>query len=262
MHPIILTTPWFNVYSYGFLLALGYSTAIAIACYKAKKNSLDPGAIFDLMLLQLIVGVLGSRLLFIAEYVPDKLLTVDFLAFEQGGLTFYGSIITGFIFDLIYLKIKRIPFWKTMDCIGLSMGPAIAISRVGCFLNGCCYGTECSPAIGFQFRFAGQGYHHATQLYESFLALIAFSIILWFIKHRQTHYGQVFLGFISLYGFFRFFIEFIREENPVFLLGMTLSQLLSILFITSSIIIWKINLKNKELEIMPDTNEVSLENVK
>ena len=262
MHPILLTTPWFNVYSYGFLLALGYTAAIALACYKAKKNSLDPGAIFDLMLLQLIVGILGSRFLFLAEYIPNKLLTQSFFAFEQGGLTFYGSVISSFIFDLIYLKFKQMPFWKTMDCIGFCMGPAIAISRIGCFLNGCCYGTECSPAIGFQFRLTGESYHHATQLYESALSLVAFSIILWFMKHKQSHHGQVFLGFISLYGFFRFFIEFIRAENPVFFLGMTLSQLLSIIFIISSIIIWKINLKNKSLEILPDTNEVSLEGLK
>ena len=258
MHPIVISTPWFNIYSYGFLLALGYSAAIALACFKAKKNSLDTGAIFDLMLLQLIVGILGSRFLFLAEYVPNKLFSIDFLAFEQGGLTFYGSVITGFIFDLLFLKIKGIPFWKAMDCVGFCMGPAIAISRVGCFLNGCCYGTICSPTIGFQFRFTGQEFRHATQLYESFLSLIAFAIIFWFIKHKQTHHGQVFLGFISLYGFFRFFIEFLRAENPVVLFGMTLSQLLSIIFITASIIIWKINLKNKELEIMPDMNEVSL----
>ena len=262
MHPIIITTPWFNVYSYGFLLAIGYTITIALTCYKAKKNSLDTGAIFDLMLLQLIIGVLGSRFLFLAEFVQDKLFTMNFLALEQGGLTFYGSVIAGFCFDMIYLKIKQIPVWKAMDCIGFGLGPGIAIARIGCFLNGCCYGLECSPSIGFQFRAAGQGYYHATQIYESILSLIAFCIILWFIKHKQTHHGQVLLGFISLYAFFRFFIEFIRAENPVFLLGMTLSQVLSILFITISIIIWKINNKNKELEIMPDTNEVSLEKAK
>ena len=262
MHPIIITTPWFNVYSYGFLLAIGYTVAIVLTCYKANKNSLDAGAIFDLMLLQLIVGVLGSRFLFLAEFAPDKLFTLSFLALEQGGLTFYGSVITGFFFDLVYLKFKQIPIWKAMDCLGFGMAPGIAVSRIGCFLNGCCYGLECSPSIGFQFRAAGQGYYHATQLYESLFSLVIFIILLWFIKYKQTHHGQIALGFLSLYGFFRFFIEFLRAENPVFLLGMTLSQLLSIIFIITSIIIWKINNKNKELEIMPNTNEVSLENVK
>ena len=258
MYPILLSTQWFNVYSYGFMLAVGYTVFMVLTLYQAKKNSLDTGTIFDLMLMQLIVGVLGSRLLFILEYAPDKLLTFDFINLEQGGLTFYGSIITAFVFDLLLLKIKGIPFWKTADCMGFGLGVGIAISRIGCFLNGCCYGTACSPSIGFQFKLAGPGYFHATQLYESFLCLVAFAIIFVFYRKYRTHYGQIFLGFISLYGFFRFFIEFLRAENPVILLGMTLSQILSIVFIISSIIVWKINLKNKELEIMPDMNEKKL----
>lgn len=262
MHPVLISTPWFNVYSYGFMLAVGYTVFVAISMYQANKNGLDTGTIFDLMLMQLIVGVLGSRLLFVLEYAPDKLFKFDFIDLEQGGLTFYGSIISVFIFDLLFLKFKKIPFWKTMDCFGFSLGPGIAISRIGCFLNGCCYGTACSESIGFQFRLAGPGYYHATQLYESAFSLVAFFIVLFYLKKRQTHYGQVALGFLSLYAFFRFFVEFIRAENPVFLLGMTLSQVLSIIFIILSIIVWRVNLKNKELEIMPDMGVKTLENMK
>jgi phosphatidylglycerol:prolipoprotein diacylglycerol transferase len=259
MHPILLTTKWFNVYSYGFLLALGYSVFIALTLYKAKKFNLDTGSIFDLMLIQLIIGICGSRLFFILEYAPNKLNILDFLNVEQGGLTFYGSVICGLIVDLLYLKIKKIPFWKAMDCMGFGFGPGIAVARVGCFLNGCCYGTPCSSLIGFQSRLAGPGYYHATQLYESISCLVAFYIVLNFSKKRHTHYGQLCLSFLSLYAFFRFFIEFIRAENPVFLFGMTLSQNISIGIIVVSIIIWKIITKNNDLKIMPEMNEVSLE---
>lgn len=249
MYPILFKTPWFNIYSYGFMLSLGYAVTVALAMYKAKKNGLDTGTIFDLMMILLVIGIFGSRLFFILEYAPQKLFTKDILAFEQGGLTFYGSIVIGLLFIFIFSKIKKISFWKIMDCIGLGMGPAIAIARVGCFLNGCCYGTACSPTIGFRTRFAKEGYYHATQLYESFYSILAFIIILIIIKKYQTHYGQVFLSFISIYGFFRFFIEFIRVENPAILLGMTLSQIISIILIILSIIIWKINKNNKSLEL-------------
>ena len=259
MYPVLLSTPWFNVYSYGFMLAIGYTVFMALTIYQAKKNSLDTGTIFDLMLMQLIVGVIGSRLLFVLEYTPEKLFSFQFLAFEQGGLTFYGCIISAFIFDLLFLKLKKMPFWKTADCMGFGLGIGIAISRIGCFLNGCCFGTPCSQSIGFRFRGAGPGYFHATQLYESILSLVAFAIIFFIIKKRQTHYGQIFLSFIILYGFFRFFIEFLRIENPIVLFGMTLSQILSIIFISLSIIVWRKNLKNKELQIMPDMSEKSLE---
>ena len=92
MHPILLATPWFNVYSYGFILAISYSVCTAMTIYKAKQNGLDGGTIFDLMMMLLVVGIFGSRLLFVLEYVPQKLITKDFLCFEQGGLTFYGSL--------------------------------------------------------------------------------------------------------------------------------------------------------------------------
>ena len=254
MHPILVTTPWFNIYSYGFMLAVGYSVAIAITIFKAKQNGLDVGTIFDLMMMLLVVGVLGSRLLYVIEYIPNKLITKDFLSFEQGGLTFYGSIICGIIFTIIYTRIKKFSFWKFADSFGFCMGPAIAISRIGCFLNGCCYGKACSPSIGFQSRFAGEGYFHATQLYESFFSLLAFAIIVLYFRKRQTHFGQIFLGFISMYAFFRFFIEFLRVENPVFFLGMTLSQIISLLLIATSIILWNIIKKNKNLEY-PSTNK-------
>ena len=251
MYPILLSTPWFNIYSYGFMVAVGYTTAMIIAVYQAKKNGLDSGAIFDMMLLQMVVGIIGSRLLFVLEYAPAYLFSNNLFAFEQGGMTFYGSVITGFISDLIFLKIKQIPFWKAMDCVGLSLGPGIAVSRIGCFLNGCCYGTSCSPKIGFHFKTAGPGFFHATQIYESLLCILAFIIIIKAMKY-MTHHGQIFLGFISLYSIFRFFIEFIRAENPVFLFGMTLSQFLSLIFILISVIIWRRNLKSRELQIMPE----------
>ncbi len=261
MHPILLATPWFNVYSYGFILAISYSVCTAMTIYKAKQNGLDGGTIFDLMMMLLVVGIFGSRLLFVLEYVPQKLITKDFLCFEQGGLTFYGSIISGIIFTIIYSKITKISFWIFADSFGFSLGPATAIARIGCFLNGCCYGKACSPLIGFQSRIAGTGYYHATQLYESFLSFIAFLILIFFIRKKQSHYGQLFLSYISLYAFFRFFIEFIRAENPVVLLGMTLSQVISIILIVTSIIVWKFIRNNKDLEIKYNSNKIKNEEV-
>lgn len=261
MHPILFETPWFNVYSFGFMVALGYTAAIAIASYTAKKNGLSAGNIFDMMLFQLVVGILGCRLLFTLEYTPQRLNFSDFFSFEQGGMTFYGSVIAGFAFDLLYLKFMKMPFWKSMDCVGLSMGPGMAIARVGCFLNGCCFGTPCSEAIGFKFRFAGEGYYHATQLYESFLCLVAFAIV-WQIKKRQNHHGELFLGYISIYGFFRFLLEFIRAENPIFMFGITLSQVIGLASIILSLVIWMFIKKDKSLQIMPSTEEQSLEGKK
>ena len=86
-------------------------------------------------------------------------------------------------------------------------------------------------------------------------------ILIFFIRKKQSHYGQLFLSYISLYAFFRFFIEFIRAENPVVLLGMTLSQVISIILIVTSIIVWKFIRNNKDLEIKYNSNKIKNEEV-
>ncbi|MFA5598661.1 MAG: prolipoprotein diacylglyceryl transferase [Pusillimonas sp.] len=257
MYPILLSTPYFNIYSYGLFVALGYAVGMLITLYEVKKEKLNAEAIFDMLLLQLPIGIAGSRFLFMLEYTPEKLSFTNFISFEQGGLTFYGSVISSFIFNLLYLKFRRIPFWRIMDCIGFGLPLGIMIARIGCFLNGCCYGVQCSSSIGFHFRHAGSGFFHATQLYESFAALLIFVIIQIYRKYRQN-YGEVFMLMIGSYAFLRFFIEFLRAENPIVFMGLTLSQIISIITIAAFIATFKLIKKMPDLRIIPETNIVSI----
>lgn len=257
MYPVFWATPWFNIYSYGLLIALGYSLGTYIIIREARQDGLPAEAIFDMLLLQLIVGICGSRLLFLLEYAPEKLNFRDFFAFEQGGLTFYGSLISSFVFDLLYLKIRRIPFWQVMDCIGFGMPAGIGVARLGCFLNGCCYGTECNLPWGVIFPVSGNLPVHPTQLYESFCAFAVFFIVNALRKIRRN-YGEIFLVSASLYSFFRFFIEFFRAENPVVFMGMRLSQLIGIAIIIAAYIAWRCIDDYKKLRIMPSCEIESL----
>ncbi|MEW6709666.1 MAG: prolipoprotein diacylglyceryl transferase [Candidatus Riflebacteria bacterium] len=255
MHPILWSTPWFNIYSYGLMTALGYSLGTFITVREARRRGLPAEAIFDMLLIQLFVGISGSRLFFLLEYAPEKLNFRDFFAFEQGGLTFYGSLISSFIFDLLYLKFRRIPFWQVMDCIGLAMPVGIAFGRLGCFLNGCCYGTDCSLPWGVIFPAHGQNPVHPTQLYELFTTLLVFFAVKWFMKIQKNH-GEAFLVSTVLYSFFRFFIEFYRAENPVVFAGLRLSQLIAIGLIALCVLVrWQID-RSRQLRIMPETGVV------
>lgn len=257
MYPIFWATPWFNIYSYGLLIALGYSAGTFVIIREARKQGLPAEAIFDMLLLQLIVGICGSRLLFLLEYAPEKLNIHDFFAFEQGGLTFYGSLISSFIFDLLYLKFRRIPFWQVMDCIGFGMPLGIAIARLGCFLNGCCYGTECSMPWGVTFPVVGPTPVHPTQLYESFAALLTFVLLKKF-RNYQRNFGEIFLASASLYSFFRFFIEFFRAENPVIFMGMKLSQLIGIAIILCAYYVRRHIDRTRKLRVLPETETKEL----
>ncbi|MFZ5950303.1 MAG: prolipoprotein diacylglyceryl transferase, partial [Candidatus Rifleibacteriota bacterium] len=165
------------------------------------------------------------------------------------------SLISSFIFDLLYLKFRRIPFWQVMDCIGLAMPVGIAIGRLGCFLNGCCYGTDCSMPWGVVFPAHGQTPVHPTQLYELFTTLLVFFAVKRFMKFQKNH-GEAFLFSTVLYSFFRFFIEFYRAENPVVFAGLRLSQLIAIgLIALCALIRWQIN-RSRQFRIMPETGVV------
>lgn len=243
------------------MIALGYTAGTFIILREAKKKKLPVEAIFDMLILQLIVGILGSRLLFVLEYSPDKLNFTDFFAFEQGGLTFYGSLLSSFIFDLLYLKFRRIPFWQVMDCIGVGMPLGIGIARIGCFLNGCCYGTESNLPWAMVFPVVSEHSRHPTQLYESFAALTIFLLIPW-LRKKQKNHGEIFLASTALYSFFRFFIEFFRAENPVVALGLTLSQIIALFLITAIFFVrHKIN-ASKKLRVLPDSDIVDLQQPK
>jgi len=257
MYPILLSTPWFNVYSYGLLIALGYTLGTVLILREARRDGLNTGAIFDMLLLQLIIGICGSRLLYVIEYSPEKLNFRDFFAFEQGGLTFYGAVISSIIFDLLYLKYRRMPFWRVIDCVGYGLPAGIAVARLGCLLNGCCYGTGSSLPWAISFATAGTGTYHPTQLYESVGALL-----IWYLLYRlqpwRRNYGETFLACMASYGLLRFFIEFVRAENPVFILGMTTAQIIGLLMITAAFVAWKKIAAGRSQRIMPEQQPIEL----
>lgn len=257
MYPILFSTPWFNVYSYGLLIALGYTLGTVLILREARRDGLDTNAIFDMLLLQLIVGICGSRLLFVLEYTPDKLNFRDFFAFEQGGLTFYGAVISSIIFDLLYLKYRKMPFWRVIDCVGYGLPAGIALARIGCLLNGCCYGTSCSLPWAMRFASAGAGTYHPTQLYES-LGALAIWYLLYRLRQWRRNYGELFLACMASYGLLRFFIEFVRAENPVLLLGMTMAQIIGLLMIAAAFVAWQKIAANRGQRILPDQKPVDL----
>lgn len=257
MYPILFSTPWFNVYSYGLLIALGYALGTILILREARREGLNSEAIFDMLLLQLVVGICGSRLLFVLEYTPEKLNFKDFFAFEQGGLTFYGAVISSFIFDLLYLKFRKIPFWKVMDCIGFGLPAGIAVARLGCLMNGCCYGTSSDSPWAMTFTYAGPGGHHPTQLYESLGAVFIF-LLLRYLRAWRRNYGEIFLAGTALYGIIRFFIEFVRAENPVVIAGLTMAQIIGILALAASAVAWKKIAATKDMRVMPNLDTVEI----
>ena len=154
---------------------------------------------------------------------------------------FLGALLSGGI----YLYKKKISFLKVVDSVAPSLAIGLFFGRIGCFLNGCCFGKACdlpwavtfpphSPA-GYQM---GNIAIHPTQLYSSAYGLLIFIILM--LLDKKVHYdGFLFGVFLVLYGVSRFTVDFYRfYETQMFLIdGIEFNQLVSLLLVIGGIVL-------------------------
>lgn len=252
MYPILFKIGSFELRSYGFTLAISFLLGILLAVKRAKARNIDAEQIMDLSVVVIISSIIGSRLLYVLFHLDEFAghWTDTFNPFQSSGqigiagLTMLGGVILAVLSSLIFLKIKNLPILRTADVIIPVFFLGEAITRIGCYLNGCCFGMPCDHGL-FCVTFpansaAGSIYPnvpmHPAQLYSSFYALIIFIVVL--LIDRKRHYdGFLFFLFFIFYGCGRFVIDFFRyyESSMVMLTiagtGISLNQLISLSFI-------------------------------
>jgi phosphatidylglycerol:prolipoprotein diacylglycerol transferase len=225
--------------SYWALLMIGFMAAIWLAWREARRDGLDPNRLLDLALVVLLVGVIGARLMHVlAEDDPLKpgspilAYYLDHPAdiFQLwNGLAFYGGLLLAIPVGIGFARWRKLPVGKVADIVGLCIPLGLVFGRLGCFLAGCCHGTETALPWGVRFedpfslaRPLGVPLH-PTQLYESLFCLLLF-VLLFVQKRRWRRFdGQVLLSFLALYASGRFLLEFLRNDNR----GMVFDGLLS-----------------------------------
>lgn len=235
MRPVLFEIGPFIVYSYGFMLMIAFLLSILVAVREAKARAIAVESVYDLAFWLLVGGLIGARLSFVFYNWPLFVHNpLEALAFWEGGLSFYGGLAGGLVAGLSFVYWKNLFLEDVLDIAGLSLPLGISIGRIGCFLNGCCYGKPTQlpwgvsfPALGFKA--------HPTQLYELLYAFLIF-LFVYFFRYRIGR-GNVFFVFLLLYSFFRFLNEFLRV-NPPFILGLSGSQIVSILaFVFSALLL-------------------------
>src|SRR6516225_2965524 len=159
MQQILVRIPWFNVPIFGFgaMLFVAFLTCTWLAGRRARRDGIAPEHIQDLAIWLFVGGLIGARTLFLlidAKPRPDGVL--DFLwqlpRIWDGGIILYGSIVGGFLgylaFYWITFRKYNIPTLQLADIIAPSIVLGIALGRLGCFLNGCCYGqVACADCV-------------------------------------------------------------------------------------------------------------------
>lgn len=244
--------------SYGVMAIIAYFVALWISTREGRRLGLKPYVIQSLTMWIIIGMILGGRIWSVIEHwelYSDNILQI----FEiwRGGMVFYGGFIGGFIGGLIFIRMNDLSLTKILDIMSPGVALAIGIGRIGCFLNGCCFGRVTDSPLGICFPktdFPPAFYTHLkkglittsaecslpvipTQLISTVNLLVIFGII-WFLRKKETFNGFNFYMFLGLYGIHRFVIDIYRyyEGKALVLEVVTLSQFVSILMILASII--------------------------
>jgi phosphatidylglycerol:prolipoprotein diacylglycerol transferase len=215
--PVAFSIGPFPVRWYGIMVVLAIVAVIAISLREAKRVGLAEDHIYSMGLWAIIGGVLVSRLFHVIDkwdyYMANPAQIIGF-----AGLTVYGAVLGALLAVLIYCWVKKLSFWQVGDVVAPGAILGQAIGRIGCFINGCCYGLPTSLPWGVVYTnpdsYCPLGESvQPTQIYHLIWNLIGFGI-LWSLRRRIKPRGSLFLLYLALYAVGDLSIRFVRVGEP------------------------------------------------
>jgi phosphatidylglycerol:prolipoprotein diacylglycerol transferase len=235
MHPICFHIGSFPIHWYGVMVAAGFLSTILYWSLAGRKESYPTGFASDMALWIIIAGIIGARIAYVLANLPyflDEPMMI--WRIDLGGLIYYGGFIGGIAGVVLFARFHRIPKWRLGDFVisGIPLGHAFG--RIGCFLNGCCYGTPCTLPWAVSMHDAVR---HPTQLYEVIFNFALFAGLAWFYQRCRKH-GRVLALYLLLYPAWRFCIEFLRGDPRLLLAGLSIAQWISLGLFTLGILFW------------------------
>ena len=241
MYPIALEFGAFSIRFYGVMAALGFIAAVYLMDFNRKFSTLNKDQCSTMLLIALVCGVAGARIFYFVQFYEQfrgewwRIIRID-----QGGLVFYGGFLLALAAVIIYaLKCKADPV-RVLDALAPAMAAAHGFGRIGCFLNGCCYGRPTEMWWGIRpvkdsvlEAVAGNLPLHPVQLVEAgenFILCILYCYLL-----RHTKRGVTVSCFFIFYGVLRFFNEMMRGDNVLYF-KLTPAQWIGIALVPAGII--------------------------
>ncbi len=252
MHPVLFQFGSFTVYTYGVLVAAGFVAGLWYAYWQAPRAGINPRKIWNLGIYGILVALATSKLWLIFSnlhyYLSYPRAIFSVATIESGGV-FYGGVIGGLAWVLMYTHFQKMPFLSVLDVSAAGVALGHGIGRLGCFAAGCCYGRPTSMPWGVTFkssmaaRLSGTPLHvalHPTQLYESGAEFLNFLLLIW-LGTRQRFSGQLIGAYFILYGIERGTIEFFRGDpgrTMMFHDSVSLMQFVSLGLILTGAFLW------------------------
>jgi phosphatidylglycerol:prolipoprotein diacylglycerol transferase len=261
---------------YGLMVLVGVIAGLLMAVHRAKQVGFPPDTILSMAFSFLLCGIIGGRMFYVIEYWNSHFKSdnwretvINILKFTEGGLVIYGALIGSAAAGIWYVWRHKLPLLAVSDLVAPSLLIGLAFGRIGCFLNGCCYGGECDLPWAVTFPRDSLPYMeqydagkfgdlatlnpanlparslpvHPTQLYSAIDA----ALLCWFLwsyyPYRRRD-GEVTALMLTLHPISRFLLEVIRvDESAVFGTGLSISQNFSIAFFVLTLIGWALLLR-------------------
>jgi phosphatidylglycerol---prolipoprotein diacylglyceryl transferase len=234
MHPILFEHWGITLRWYGLFAAIGFFAAYFLFRTRANRIPLNENQTSNLMLLLFFSGILGARVFYVVWHWNDQGYgshPIEILMIQKGGLVFFGGFFLACVALYFWCNYRQLSFGKVTDTLAPALALGHAFGRLGCFMNGCCYGLKCRYFWGVYLNLPAQGVNgplHPTQIYE-FTGLLCLALILIIIERRAYYPGQVALAYCLIYSMLRFFVEFFRGDVPhSYFVKLTLAQVVSL----------------------------------
>ena len=235
------------------MIALAFLAGLWTATRRGALVHLSKEDIGDVTLWLMVGAIVGARVAYVTTYWQDEFADQplsEIFMIQHGGLVFYGGFIGAALAGMIAIRWKKMPLWKTADVLAPSIALGSVFGRIGCLLNGCCYGRFCSMpwAITYPAGQANTGVPvgvplHPTQIYDALLNLLLYGLLAWLFRRRKFD-GQVFATYLLCYAVDRSVVEAFRGDYtaghqhfgltpaqlvsvPIFFTGLALAAILS-----------------------------------
>ncbi len=246
MYPEVFHIGPLPVRSYGLMLAVSFFLGVLYINFMARKYKRPFEPLLTIAYIMIIGGVVGARVFYVLTHLNDfsgKWLSsfnpIGGDQFGIAGLNLYGGVIVAILGTVAYCRMKKMSVLDVFDFFSPTLGLGLAFTRIGCFLNGCCFGTPTDLPWGVSFPVGsipyyifGNAHLHPSQLYSSLYGLLLFLLLHTMMKHRKF-IGQLVAVMFMVEAAFRYAIEYVRyyeSEMHLSLFGMspTYNHLISI----------------------------------
>jgi phosphatidylglycerol:prolipoprotein diacylglycerol transferase len=208
------------------MVALGFLLGLWTASRRGMLEGVPAERIMDLGPWLILGAIAGARILYVTSYWREQFAGKpiwEIFMVQHGGLVYYGGLIGSSLAYILYARWKKLPLWKGADILAPSIALGHGLGRIGCLMNGCCYGRACSFPWGITYPDRPGGPPagvplHPTQVYETILNLLLYGALVWLYRRKKFD-GQVFAVYLVSYGVIRSFVELFRGDYPQYYFG-------------------------------------------